>query len=167
MLNPDSVPVQLLHSASCAAGLGLGYNISLKGGLLRPNLCPPTTHPTSCSDCSHTARLRVGHHCRVRRSEGVFIHTIKETTSLWAKTRDCPENLEKTRPREGERITWEPQGGAVMPVPRVSGLWAQGSVHSCRIAFFTQESCCKHLRYPTSPRAGPTPRLVPTPHTSF
>ena len=46
MLNPDSIPVQLLHSASYAAGLGLGYNISLKGGLLRPKLyVPPQPTP--------------------------------------------------------------------------------------------------------------------------
>ena len=77
-----------------------------------------------------------------------------------------PETDQRTWRKPGperERITWAPQGAAAMPVPRVSGLWAQGSVHSCRIAFFTQESCCKHLRYPASPRAGPTPPSCP-PH---
>lgn len=37
------------------------------------------------------------------------------------------------------------------------------TLHPCRVAFFTQQSCCRHVRYPTSPRAGPTPHLCP-PH---
>ena len=67
------------------------------------------------------------------------------------------------RPGTDQRTWRTPGPERGRELPRASGLWAQDSVHPCRVAFFTQQSCCRHLRYPASPRAGPTPHLCP-PH---